>query len=159
MKSYSTMILRLAIFAAGAVVLAICGGAGWQAVRTSPSSEYYILAYILFIGICLAAIPFFIALYQSYKLLGYIDTNRAFSELSVKALKIITRSALVEFFICTLGGLPFFYAVAEKDDAPGLVLIGMVIAGVAFVIFVFASVLGKLFQDAAAMKSENDLTV
>jgi hypothetical protein len=49
--------------------------------------------------------------------------------------------------------------VAEKDDAPGLVVVGMVIAGVAFVIFVFASVLNRLLQDAIAMKSENDLTI
>jgi hypothetical protein len=117
------------------------------------------LSYVLLIGTCAAAIPCFTALYQSYKLLGYIDTGRAFSELSVKALKIITRSALIEFFICTLGGLPFFIAVADKDDAPGLVLVGMAIAGVAFVIFVFASVLNRLLQDAIVMKSENDLTI
>ena len=159
MKRYSTVILRLAIFIAGAIVLVICGGVAWLAIKADPSSDYFILSYVLLIGTCLAAIPCFVALYQSYKLLGYIDTDRAFSELSVKALKIITRSALVEFFICSLGGLPFFYIVAEMDDAPGLVLIGMAIAGVAFVIFVFASVLNRLLQDAIAMKSENDLTI
>ena len=36
-----------------------------------------------------AAIPFFVALYQAFKLLSYIDKNQAFSELSVKALKKI----------------------------------------------------------------------
>lgn len=159
MRRYSTMILRLAIFAAGAIVIAICGAVAWQATKTSPSSEFYILGYILLIGVCMAAIPYFIALYQSFKLLGYIDTGRAFSELSVKALKIIMRSALVEFFICTLDGLPFFYVVAKKDDAPGLILVGMAIAGVAFIIFVFASVLCTLLQDAIAMKNENDLTI
>lgn len=159
MKRYSTIILRLAIITAGAIVLAICGGTAWQAIKTDRSSEYHILSYVLFIGTCLAAIPFFIALYQSYKLLGYIDSNRAFSEASVKALRNITRSAFVEFLICALGGLPFFYIVADKDDAPGLVIVGMVIAGIAFVIFVFASVLNRLLQDAIAMKSENDLTI
>ena len=159
MKRCSTIILRLAIFIAGAIVLAICGGAAWSAIKASPSSDYFALHYILLIGTCLAAIPYFTALYQSYKLLNYIDTGRAFSELSVRALKIITRSALAEFFICTLGGLPFFYVVAKKDDAPGVVIVGMVIAGVAFVIFVFASVLNRLLQDAIAMKSENDLTI
>lgn len=61
--------------------------------------------------------------------------------------------------ICTLGGLPFFYVVAEKDNAPGLVLIGMTIAGIAFIIYVFASVLYKLLQDAIVIKTENDLTI
>ena len=159
MRNYSTMILRLAIFIAGAIVLAICGGAAWLAIKTDPSSEYHIISYILLIGTCTAAIPCFIALYQSYKLLGYIDTDRTFSELSLKALKIIKYSAPVEFFICALGGLPFFYVLAKKEDAPGLVIIGMAIAGIAFIISVFASVLSRLLQEAIAMKSENDLTI
>ena len=159
MKNISTMILRLAIIAAGIIVLAICSVATWQAIKTNPSSDYYILSYVLLIGTCLAAVPCYIALYQSYKLLGYIDTGCAFTALSVKALKIIMYSALVEFLICTLGGLPFFYVVTEKDDAPGLIIIGMAIAGVAFIIFVFASVLNRLLQDVIAMKSENDLTI
>lgn len=160
MKRCSTMILRLAVFIAGAIVLALCGVAAWQAMtEVNPASAYFIWSYVFLVGTCLAAIPFFIALYQSYKLLGYIDANRAFSELSVKALKMITRSALADFIICTVGGLPFFYAVTDLEDAPGLMLIGMGIAGVAFVIFVFASVLNRLLQDAIAMKAENDLTV
>ena len=159
MKRYSTTILRLAIFIAGAIVLTICGGAAWLAIETNPSSEYFTLSYVLFAGSCLAAIPFHMALYQSYKLLKLIDTDCAFSEVSVKALNIITRSALIEFIICTLGGLPFFYTLAQKDDAPGLVVIGMGIAGVAFIIFVFASVLNQLLQKAIAIKSENDLTI
>lgn len=110
-------------------------------------------------GTCSAAIPCCIALFQSYKLLVFIDTGRAFSELAVKALKIITRSALAEFLICTLGGLPFFYKMAIMEDAPGLVVIGMAITGIVFITFVFASVINRLLQDAIAIKSENDLTV
>ncbi len=159
MKWCSTILLRFAIFAAGAIVLAMCSGAGWVAVKVDPASDYVIWARVLLGGTCAAAIPCFTALYQSFKLLGYIDTNRAFSDLSVKALKIITRSSLAEFFICTLGGLPFAYIIAKMDDAPGLVLIGMAIAGVAFVLFVFASVLNRLLQEAIVMKSENDLTI
>lgn len=157
MERYSTAILRFAIFIAGAVVLAMCSGALWLAMKVN--SAYVALSYVFLIGTCFTAIPFFIALYQSHKLLGYIDTDRVFSELSVNALKIIMRSAFIEFLICSLGGLPFFYIVAKKDDAPGLVIIGMMIAGVAFVIFVFASVLNRVLQDAIAIKSENDLTI
>lgn len=157
MERYSTAVLRFAIFIAGAMVLGICGGAFWLATRVN--SEYVALSYAFLIGTCLAAIPFFTALCQSYKLLGYIDTGCVFSELSVNALRSIRRSAFIEFLICSLGGLPFFYIVAKKDDAPGLVIIGMMIVGVAFVIFVFASVLNRVLQDAIAMKSENDLTV
>jgi hypothetical protein len=160
MKRYSVTILRLALFIAGLVVLALCGGAAWQVIKmVDPSSEYYIWAYVLLAGTCSASIPCFIALFQSYKLLNYIETDRVFSDLSVKALKMITRAAFADFIICTVGGLPFFYVMAQMEDAPGLVLIGMAIAGVAFVIYVFSYVLNRLLQNAIAMKSENDLTI
>jgi len=159
MKRYSTSILRLALFAAAAIVLFVCGVTLWMAVKTERTSDYYYLSYVLFIGTSLATIPFFIAIIQSYKLLGLIDSNNAFSQESAKALCIIARSAFVEFLICALGGLPFFYIVAEKDDAPGLILIGIIIAGCAFVISVFASVLNRLLQQAIAIKAENDLTI
>ena len=157
MKRCSTIFLRFAIFVAGAIVLALCIGALWLSVKANPTSDYVIWARVFFGGTCLAAIPFFIALYQSFKLLEYIDANRAFSVLSEKALRIITRAAFAEFLICALGGLPFAYIIADMDDAPGIILIALAIAGVAFVIFVFAFVLNRLLQDAIAMKAENDL--
>src|SRR5215216_3753267 len=42
------------------------------------------LAYAYF-----ASIPFFVALYQVFKVLGYIEQNKAFSQATVKALRII----------------------------------------------------------------------
>lgn len=158
MKRYSTIFLRIAIFAAGAVVIALGFFAAWLAVKTD-SSKYIIWSRVFLGGVCAAAVPFFIALYQSFNLLRYIDTNRTFSEVSVKALTVITRSALAEFIICTLAGVPFAYIIADMTDAPGIMLIGAAISGVAFVIFVFASVLARVLRDALVLKSENDLTI
>lgn len=156
----SVFILRLAVFVAAAVMLAICGAVAWLTMTsTNPSDDYYYLNHILLTGVLAASVPYFIALYQSHKLLVNIDASRAFSDSSVHALKVITRCAFADFLICAIAGLPFFYVVAEMEDAPGLIVIGMVIAGIAFVISVFAAVLGRLLQDVIAMKSENDLTI
>ena len=78
--------------------------------------------------------------------------------MSVKALKNIKKCAI------TISGLylvilPFVFIVAELDDAPGLVLLGMVIIFASMVIAVFAAVLQRLLQEAIDIKSENDLTV
>ncbi|GEL77158.1 hypothetical protein TMU01_13930 [Tenuibacillus multivorans] len=105
-----------------------------------------------------SVIPFFVALYQAFKLLSYIDKNQAFSELSVKALKKI------KFCAITISGLyilmmPFVYLIAELDDAPGLIIIGMIPIFASTVIAVFAAVLKKLLQEAIDIKSENDLIV
>jgi len=55
--------------------------------------------------------------------------------------------------------MPLFYLFAEKDDAPGVILIGMVIIFASMVIAVFAAVLQKLLKNVLDIKSENDLTV
>ena len=56
-------------------------------------------------------------------------------------------------------GMPILFQIADADDAPGLVLMGMVIVCAPIVIAVFAAVLQRLLQSAIAIKSENDLTV
>ena len=101
---------------------------------------------------------FYFALYQAFKLLSYIDKNKAFSELSVKALKNIKYCAIT-ISILYVVVMPFVYLVAETDDAPGLIVIGMVIIFASMVIAVFAAVLQRLLKEAIDIKSENDLTV
>lgn len=82
------------------------------------------MKYLVFIDLYAAAIPFYFALYQAYKLIGYIDKNKAFSELSVRVLKIIKYCATIISSLFVVG-MPLFYLIAEKDDAPGIILIGM----------------------------------
>ncbi|MNP58015.1 hypothetical protein D3C76_1528910 [compost metagenome] len=55
--------------------------------------------------------------------------------------------------------MPLFYLLAEKDDAPGIIVIGMVLVFAGMVIAVFAAVLQKLLKEAIELKSEIDLTV
>ncbi|MCX7745852.1 MAG: DUF2975 domain-containing protein [Clostridia bacterium] len=153
-----TLFLKLAVILIGIPILALCiYGLFWLA-NEAASPEYAHLLYPVIIGIYVAAIPFYIALYQAFKLLSYIDKNKAFSELSVKALKNIKYCAAaigIIYGVC----MPFFYLIAEKDDAPGIIIIGMVITFAPIVIAVFAAVLQKLLKNAIDIKTENDLTI
>ncbi|MFP3723236.1 DUF2975 domain-containing protein, partial [Niallia circulans] len=121
-----------------------------------PNNAY--LKYLIMFDFYTAAIPFYYALYQAFKLLNYIDKNEAFSELSVNALKKIKNCAISISAIFVLG-LPLFYLLAERDDAPGIILIGLVLIFASMVIAVFAAVLQKLLKEAIDIKSENDLIV
>src|SRR5690349_13967861 len=47
------------------------------------------------IYIYVASIPFFVALFQTFKLLGYIDQNKIFSLAAVKAIEKVKYCALV----------------------------------------------------------------
>lgn len=163
MNRGSTLILKIALIAIGIPILALCIIA-LPKIAMIAFEEFQngaVLAYIVF-GILfimyVSAIPFYLALYQAFQLLKYIDKNQAFSELSVTALKKIRNCgiAISGFYVLAL---PLLYIVAEWDDAPGLILIGFVIAGASMVVAVFAAVLKKLLQEAIAIKSENDLTV
>lgn len=155
-----TLFLKAIIFLMAVPVLAVCI---YGLSRFDPDSPYWAspelesLQYPLLIGMYAAMIPFFMALYQTLKLLSYIDKNNAFSELSVKALKNIKYCAFTIIILFTLE-LPVFYLLTKADDAPG-VLMAMAVIFASLVIAVFAAVLQKLLQDAINIKAENDLIV
>ena len=90
--------------------------------------------------------------------MNYIDKNKAFSELALKALKVIKYCAVAISGLYA-AGMPLFYIFAELGDAPGVILIGAGFVFAPAVVAVFAAVLQKLFQHAIDIKSENDLTV
>lgn len=160
MKKASTMFLRLAGITVGAIVLAVCLFAlppTWRAVAEEYPNITYVF-YLILLALYLASLPFFYALYQALKLLGYVDTKRAFSKLTVLALRRISYSAVTisAIFITTM---PLFYTWAQNDDAPGLVVISMLLVAAPLTVAVFAGVLQKLFAEAIAIKHENELTV
>lgn len=105
-----------------------------------------------------SAIPFLLGIWQSWKLLDYIDRNSAFSDLSVRALGRIKKYAIAIAIIMT-SALPFFYGFADMDDAPGVVVVGMMFVGAPIIVAVFASLLQKLLRNAIEIKKENELTV
>jgi len=155
-----TLFLKIAVILMGLPVLALCifllPEIAEYFAELNPKLDF--LQYPFLIGLYVTAIVFFVALFQTLKLLSYIDKNQAFSELSVKALKnikycAITISALYVVF------MPLIYLMAEIDDAPGIILIGMVIIFGCMVITVFAAVLQKLLKNAIDIKTENDLTI
>lgn len=103
-------------------------------------------------------IPFYFTLYETLKLLSYIDKNKAFSNLSVKVLKNIKYCATV-ISILYIISIPFLYVIGDKDDAPGIIVIGMAFVFAPSVIATFAAVLQKLLQKAIDIKNDNDLTI
>jgi uncharacterized RDD family membrane protein YckC len=151
-KRASTIFLRGVIIVIGLAALAFCifalpGGVTSGSIFTPISINLY-----------MTAVPFFIALYQGLKLLGYIDKNKAFSPASIKALGIIKYCcAIISGIFAVL--LPLLFIIADQDDAPGVAGLGLIITFGAFVLAILANVMQKLIHNAIAIKSENDLTV
>src|SRR5690625_439458 len=155
----STLLLKVAIILIGipVLVLAVLLWAGVGDTAIQALTLGYVITGIL-IGITLSMVPFYTALYQTYKLITYIDRNKAFSSLAVRGFRKIKQYAFIITGIYILI-LPLVYIVAEWDDAPGLILIASIPAFSAFVVGVFSSVLEYLLEEAIDIKNENDLTV
>lgn len=147
-------VITLMGLAAGAVCAFFMPWFSKGALDSFPNGYVYPILIIMYASM----IPFLVALYQAFRLLGYIDRNKAFSDISVGTLMKIKYCAL-SFSLLYVASLPFLYLIADLDDAPGLIVIGMVFVFAAFVIAVFAAVLQKLLHNALIIKSENDLTV
>jgi hypothetical protein len=154
MNHGSTLFLKLVITGMALVALALCIFAFSTGIMTDNTGLYR----PILLGMYLPAIPFFVALLQGWKLLNYIDANTAFSQLSVRALQKIKFAAGTITGIFLLG-MPYIYYAAEIDDAPGVILVGLVIIGAAGAVATFAAVLQKLIQRGLDLQSENDLTV
>ncbi|HGE7612918.1 hypothetical protein COE01_24805 [Bacillus thuringiensis] len=159
LKRSSTTFLKVIIFLVGIAVLALCIFLVPEMANFAANlyPNITLIKYLAFIVMYGAAVPFYVALYQAFNLLQYIDENTAFSELSVKSLKNIKRCAVTISGLYVLG-LPLFHFIAKKMDPP-IGLVGLIIVFASLVIAVFAAILQRLLQEAINIKSENDLTV
>lgn len=159
MKKGSTLFLRGAIGIMGLAVLALCIFVA--PIISKEVSGFLIIPIAYFpilIGLYITALFFYAALYQSLKLLSLIDKNKAFGEESVACLRYIKYCG-AGIAIMYLAAYPLIFMIADKDDAPGMILMWGVISMAPVVIAVFASLLQKLLRNAIDVKLENDLTI
>src|SRR5438445_5097711 len=110
------------------------------------------LAYV-YIG----SISFFVALYQAFKVLGYVGTNKVFSQAAVKALRTIKYCAMAIIGFVAVGEV--FIILGDSDDRAGGVFMGILITFASTVIATAMAVLERVLQNAVDIKSENDLMV
>jgi hypothetical protein len=105
----------------------------------------------------LASIPFFVALYQAFRVLGYAGQNQVFSPAAVKALRTIKLCAiaLVGFVV----GAEMFILMQDGEDRAGGVVMGVFIAFGSIIMATAAATFERILQSAVDLKSENELTV
>ncbi len=159
MKRSSTLFLKivLILMALGVLVLFVFWLPEIGSKKASADPEIAYLQYPFLIYIYASSVPFFAALYQAFKLLNYIDENKGFSELSVKALKNIKYCAITIVALLSIGILYVSFFV--EGDKANILNLGLIITFATSVIVTFAAVLQKLVQNGLDIKSENDLMV
>ena len=104
------------------------------------------------------SIPFFVALYQAFRVLEYAGQNKIFSQAAVKALRTIKYCALAIIGFVVIEEI-FIMLIHGSDDVAGGVFMGALITFGSIVIATAAATFERILQNAVDIKSENDLTV
>ena len=104
-----------------------------------------------------ASIPFFVALYQAFKVLGYAGQNKVFSQEAVNAVRTIKYCALAIIGFVAVSVL--FMISADRDDRPAGLFMRILITFPSIVVAAAAAMFERVLQNAVDLKSENDLTV
>jgi hypothetical protein len=160
MKRGSTLFLQVVIVLIGIGALALLLWEPHLEGRNAHATLFEIYFHDPFLAyVYIGSIPFFVALYQAFTLLGYIGRNNVFSPNSVRALRTIKCCAIVTAGLIMAAVAYIFIAVRGQDDIAGGVAMGVVTTFASIVIATAAAVFERLLQSAVDMKSENDLTV
>ena len=117
--------------------------------------EVYFSFFVAYVYI--ASIPFFAALYQVFKVLGYAEQNKIFSQAAVKALRTIKYCAIAIIGFVAVSVI--FIMFSDPDDRPAGVFMRILITFPAIVVATAAAMFERILQNAVEIKSENDLTV
>jgi len=159
MKRSSTIFLQIVIVLIGIVALFLMirfplteGRAVHLDLFSIYTDPFIMYGYVV-------SIAFFVALYQAFKLLGYIGQNKVFSLSSVKALRTIKYCAIILSVSIVMAVLFIMTAHNKDDDPAGFIAMGILTTFISIVIATAAAVFEKTLQNAVDIKSENDLTV
>jgi len=158
MNRSSTVFLQIVIVLIGIGALAFLLGEPHLEGRNAHATIFQIYFNDPFLAYAyIASIPFFVGLYQAFKVLGYVRQNKTFSQATVKALRIIKycAMALIGFVAVSV----IFMMFADDDDRPAGVFMRILVAFPSIVIAAAAAIFERTLQNAVDIKSENDLTV
>src|SRR5215831_6341987 len=126
MQKGSTIFLQVVIMLIGIGALAILL---WEPqiegrnAHATPFEIYFKDPFLAYAYI--ASIPFFMALFQAFKVLGYVRQDRTFSQATVKALRTIKHCAVA--IICFVAVGVIFLIFGDKDDRPAGVFMRILI--------------------------------
>lgn len=164
MKISATVFARWVVYLVAIAALGVCFILLPELIREEyvekPISNY--LTFTFLASAYIVAIPFFIALYQTLKLLHSIEKNSAFTKQSITILRNIKMCSVVFSIFVILAviiGVILSKNIDPTEDITFIITFGGIFVFVSSIITVFVGVLQKLLTDATTIKSENDLIV
>ncbi len=100
----------------------------------------------------IGSIPFFAALYQAFKVLGYVRQNKVFSQAAVRALRTIKYCAMATIGFVVMEEI-FIIVNHGNDDAAGGIVVGLLIMFGSIVAATTAAMFERIVQSGVDKKS------
>lgn len=125
-------------------------------ISAELNPEVAYLKYPVLFGMYLTCIPFFTAVFHTFKLTSFINRESAFTEEACKSLGKISYSGLGIIILYIIGIL---YIDNARALSPGMALMGIIIIFASASIATFAAVLKALLMKVIDIKTENELTI
>ena len=158
MKRVATLFLRAVLVLIGIGALALLLWEPHIEGRNAHATLFAIYFKDPFLAYAyIASVPFFVGLYQAFKVLGYAGRNKEFSPSAVRSLRTIKYCAIALVGFVAIGEV--FIMLHKSDDRAGGVFVGVLITFASIVVATAMALLERALQNAVDMKSENDLTV
>jgi hypothetical protein len=155
MKEIPTLFLQAVILLIGIGVLALMLWEPHLEGRNAHASVFQIYFNDPFLAYAyIGSIPFFVALYHAFALLGHIRQNGVFSADSVRALRAIRYCALS--LIGFLAGAEAYFLLIQRgreDDIAGGVAMGLFMIVVSVVVAATAAVFERTLQNTLDARS------
>ena len=125
--------------------------------NATPFEIYFKDPFLAYVYV--ASIPFFVALYQAFRVLAHVRQETTFSQATVKAMRTIKYCAIaiIGFVAVSVVFMPF--SDPDDDDGPQGVVMRILITFGSIVVATAAAMFERILQNAVDIKSENDLTV
>ena len=105
----------------------------------------------------IGSIPFFVALYHAFKVLGYVRQNKTFSQATVNSMRIIKYCALALIGFVAVSVI--FMVGGDREDRPAGLFMRILVTFPSIVVATATAISERILQNAVDLKSENDLTV
>ena len=127
MKSKFTFLLRLVTLLVGIIVLAALLWEPHLEGRNRDADLFTIYFKDAFLAyIYLSFVPFFCALYQVFKLLGYIGKGNTYTKLAFSCLGRI-KYYLIAMIAFLVGAMGWVFLFENHDDASGALVLGFLV--------------------------------
>jgi hypothetical protein len=158
MKKIKTNYLKIALGAILLFILFLELLVTFNLLSTFFKQELYWQKILTYLGLYSAGILGILVVAWVYRILRLIDQDNPFSQQALKLVMGI-KNMMLGIFLALSITLPMFYHIADVEDAPGVVLIGLGLAAIPLAGVTFVATVEKLLERVIHMKLENDLTV